>query len=84
MSARRGRTQCRVPGCSWWMASLLQLERDRAWSEHWRSVHANPTTLTTRCTAPACGWSTSSPDLDDLRRLRAEHITTTHEGTPTR
>lgn len=73
---RAGRTRCTVPGCGWWMPSDSQAERDRAWATHWRTTHANPTSHTTRCRVTPCTWTTTSPDIDELRRLAREHADT--------
>lgn len=70
-------TRCRVSGCTWFLRSPSQLERDRSWSEHYESQHAQHEEFTTRCTdPPGCGWSATGRSLPELRRLRAEHVLT--------
>ena len=64
---------CRL--CSWKTTDPNPAVREEQWQAHYYGVHPQP--LLTRCTVPPfCGWSTTAPHLDELRRLKAEHEAT--------
>ena len=64
---------CRL--CSWKTTDPDPTVREEQWQAHYYGVHPRP--IATRCTVPPyCGWTTTAPDLDELRRLKAEHEAT--------